>query len=84
MSRKLAKKQLGMAGFELLKIEYYQYMVLYFIHEKMFLDTAKSFQTILDTFTSIKDLDENQKEQRRHAFDNFVIFLMVSPYGNER
>lgn len=43
MSRKLAKKQLNLPGFDQLKIQYYQFMVLYFIHEKMHIDTAKSF-----------------------------------------
>lgn len=43
MSRKLAKKQLAIAGFEHLKVEYYHFLVKYHIHEKMYLEIAKNF-----------------------------------------
>ena len=49
LSRKISKRHLGEAGLEELKIQYYLYMIQYYIHEKMILDAAKAYQTIFDT-----------------------------------
>ena len=43
MSRKLAKKQLNLPGFEQLKIQYYHFIVKYHIHEKRPIDVAKAY-----------------------------------------
>jgi len=32
-----------------MKIEYYEYMVLYYVHEKELLEAAKAYQIIYDT-----------------------------------
>lgn len=50
LSRKISRKHLNEAGLEKQKIQYFRFMVRYYIHEKMILDTAKSFQTIYDTY----------------------------------
>jgi 26S proteasome regulatory subunit N5 len=85
MSRKLAKKQLAMDGFELLKIEYYHFLVHYHVHEKMHLEIAKNYQIILDVYSSKEGLDTSQGESnKKHAFENFCLYLLVSPYGDER
>ena len=49
LSRKISKRHLSEAGLEALKIQYYLYMVQYYIHVKMILDAAKSYQTIFET-----------------------------------
>jgi len=43
LSRKISKRHLNEKGFEALKIEYYGNMILYFVHEKLILDVAKSY-----------------------------------------
>jgi len=50
MSRKISRKHLNEAGLERQKIQYFQFMTRYYIHEKMILDTAKAYQTIYDTY----------------------------------
>ncbi len=49
LSRKISKRHLGEAGLEKLKVQFYLYMIQYFVHEKMLLDAAKAYQTIFDS-----------------------------------
>ena len=49
LSRKISKRHLSEVGLEALKIQYFLYMIQYYVHEKMILDAAKSYQTIFDT-----------------------------------
>jgi len=59
-------------------------MVQYYIHERMTLDTAKSYQIIYDTFAANpEELDPNGNE-RSHSFKNFLIYLLLSSYSNEK
>jgi hypothetical protein len=61
-------------------------MVRYFVHEKMILDTAKAYQTIYDTYhKSNPDLNLDQTGDHKNiAFQNFILYLMVAPYTNEK
>ena len=72
-------------GLEKLKIEFFQNMIRYYIHEKMTLDCAKSFQTIFDTLAAD---DKNEIDpagtQKKTAFDNFVIFLLIAAHDKEK
>ena len=72
-------------GLEKLKIEYFQNMIRYYIHEKMTLDCAKSFQIIYDTLVAD---DKNEIDpagtQKKTSFDNFVIFLLVASHDKEK
>lgn len=63
-------------------------MSRYFVHEKMILDAAKANQSIFDT---LNKLDEEKKAQidprdtlKAQSFQNFVAFLLISPYTNEK
>lgn len=49
LSRKISKRHLNEKGLEKLKIGYWQYMIQYYIHEKMVLEAGKAYQTIFDT-----------------------------------
>ena len=49
LSRKISKRHLSEVGLEAFKIQYFLYMIQYYVHEKMILDAAKSYQTIFDT-----------------------------------
>lgn len=86
MSRKISKKHINEAGLERQKIQYYLYMTKYYIHEKMILETAKAYQTIYDTYNkSNPDLQlDPSGELKSVAFQNFILYLMVAPYTNEK
>jgi len=49
LSRKISKRHLGGENLEKQKIQYYLYMIQYYVHEKMILDAAKAYQIIFDT-----------------------------------
>jgi 26S proteasome regulatory subunit N5 len=55
LSRKISKRHLGEKGLEGFKIQYWKYMIQYFVHEKMILDTAKAYQTIFDTINNASE-----------------------------
>jgi len=48
LSRKISKKAISEKGLESQKIDYYNFMVKYYIHEKEVLEAAKAYQTIYD------------------------------------
>ena len=63
-------------------------MIKYYIHEKMIMDTAKAYQIIFDTINKAegdlkKELDTDGK-LLCSSFQNFVIYLLISPYENEK
>ena len=49
LSRKISKKAISEKGLEQQKIDYYNFMVKYYVHEKETLEAAKAYQTIYDT-----------------------------------
>lgn len=88
LSRKISKRHLSEAGLEKLKIQFYLFMVQYYIHEKLILDAAKAYQTIFDTINKAegdlaKELNTDGK-LKDTSFQNFVIYLLISPYDNEK
>lgn len=63
-------------------------MIQYYVHEKMILDCAKAYQTMFDTINKAepelsKELDP-QDTLKNKFFQNFVIYLLISPYENEK
>lgn len=63
-------------------------MIQYYVHEKMILDCAKAYQTMFDTINKADaelaatlDADGSQKNK---FFQNFVIYLLISPHDNEK
>lgn len=59
-------------------------MVYYYIHERMTLEAAKAYQTIYDTLHANPDLLDPSGDDRVIAFQNFIIYLMLSPHTNEK
>jgi len=89
LSRKISKKAISEKGLEAFKVEYYSYMVRYFVHEKMIVDAAKASQSIFDTLNKLADEEQVAKIDPNGAlktktFQNFVIYLLISPYTNEK
>lgn len=62
-----------------LKLQYYEYMVQWALHEKKHLDVCKFWREILDT-PRIKQDEAKAAEARR----NIVVFLVLAPYDNEQ
>ena len=84
ISKKVNRKNLNDEGFEELKVRYYELAIKYYIHEKEYLESAKSFQIIYDTIVSDKENKYNfSQDQKVSSFTNFVCFLLFSPYNNE-
>lgn len=84
LSRKISKKHLNEKGLEGAKVRYYRFMVQYYVHERMTLDTAKAFQLIYDTLSANADELDPSNTERTPAFQNFIIFLMLSSHTNEK
>ena len=58
LSRKISKKAISEKGLENQKIEYYNFMVKYYIHEKEVLSASKAYQTIYDTINKTPDEED--------------------------
>lgn len=90
MAKKINKKSINEEGLESCKILYYKYLVRYYVHEKDLLNACKSYQTIYDALHAatsdaalIEALDASGAD-RKNSFANFVIYLLVSTYSNEK
>lgn len=88
LSRKISKRHISDKGLEKLKIQYYEFMIRYYVHEKMLLDCAKAFQTIFDVINKAEEplattLNTNGT-YKNVAFQNFVIYAMIAPHDNEK
>jgi 26S proteasome regulatory subunit N5 len=55
LSRKISKRHLNSKDLESFKIEYFNNMIHYYVHEKMTLEAAKAYQTIFDTINKADD-----------------------------
>ena len=55
LSKKISNKAISEAGLEAEKIKFYQFMVRYYIHEKEYLQAAKAYQTIYNTFKKVQE-----------------------------
>jgi len=90
LSRKISRRHIAGEGLEKLKIEYYLFMIRYYVHEKMIMDACKSYQIIYDTIAKAEgDLADELKAYeggkiKERSFENFIIYLLVSPYDNEK
>jgi 26S proteasome regulatory subunit N5 len=84
LSRKISKKHLSEKGLESAKVQYYRFMVQYYVHERMTLDTAKAYQIIYDTFAANPEELDPAGNERAVAFKNFMIYLLLSAYSNEK
>lgn len=78
ISKKINPKLLESEDFQDLKIQYFEFMIRYWLHEKKFLDVAKCTLAIFNT-PSVKEDEAKWKE----ALTSYCIFLVLSPYDNE-
>ena len=63
-------------------------MVRYFNHEKETLETSKAYQTIYDTINKAEEEEKTKLDAdssiRNNAFQNFILYLLISPYTSEK
>lgn len=69
-------------------MQYYTFLVNYYINEKEVMDVAKSYQTIFETYSKADDglrakLDPTG-ELKRRSFQNYIIYLLIAPYTEEK
>ena len=55
LSRKISKRAISEKGLEDLKIEFYSFMVRYYVHEKESMEVCRCYQTIYDTINKVED-----------------------------
>lgn len=90
LSKKINKKSIDEAGLETSKILYFKYLVRYHVHEKDLLAAAQAYQTIYDslhkasTDPALIDAMDKSGADRKSSFQNFVLYLLVSTYTNEK
>jgi len=85
LSRKISNRALNEKGIEASKIQYYKNMVQYYVHEKELLEAAKAYQLIYDTINKATPeeaavLEARYPNDRVEAFQNFVLYLLISSY----
>jgi 26S proteasome regulatory subunit N5 len=86
--KKISKKGLNDKDLEKIKINYYSQIIEFYNHEKDTLEVAKCYQIIYDTMVKAEEnkecnLEFDPKEKSRN-FENFVIYLLFTPYSNEQ
>jgi 26S proteasome regulatory subunit N5 len=79
ISRKINPKLLDGDDFQELKLEYYGYMVRYWLHEKKLLDVSKSYLSMFNT----KMVQEDETKWKP-ILTSHVIYLALSSYDNEQ
>ena len=90
LSKKINTKMIGEPGLEANKVLYYKFLVRYHVQEKDLISAAKAYQIIYDALnaaskdeTLIAALDPTQSD-RKSSFRNFVLYLIVSGYTDEK
>jgi len=79
VSKKINPKLLEADDFQDLKVQYYGYMVQYWLHEEKYLDVAKSYQAIYNT-KSVKEDEEKWKP----ALTSLALYTTLAMYDNEQ
>jgi len=79
ISRKLNPKLLEDDDFQELKVEYYGYMVQYWLHEKQYLDVSKCYLSIYHT--KVTQADE---QKWKAALTHHCVYLALAMFDNEQ
>jgi len=79
ISKKINPKLLDKTEFQDLKIKYNEFMVVYWLHEKKFLEVCKCYLSIFNTPSVQAD-----EPKWSAALTAHVIYLVLAPYDNEQ
>ena len=76
VSNKIKRNHLDDEGIELLKVRFFRLMILYYIHEKKYLEVSKSYKTLYDFVKSINDkleaVEKKSLEIKPKIIDNYI------------
>ena len=76
VSNKIKRNHLDDEGIELLKIRFFRLMILYYMHEKNYLETSKCYKTLYDFIKSINeklvDVEKKNLEIKPKVIDNYI------------
>ena len=76
VSNKIKRNHLDDDGIELLKIRFFRLMILYYMHEKNYLETSKCYKTLYDFIKSIigklEDVEKKSLEIKPKVIDNYI------------
>ncbi len=77
VSNKIKRNHLDDEGIELLKIRFFRLMILYYVHEKKYLEASKCYKILYDFVKSINDklveVEKDHKEIKPKIIDNYII-----------
>jgi len=79
IGKKINPKLLDIDEFQDLKVQFYKYMIKYWIHEKDYLEASKSYLCIFNT-KSVQD----DEAQWREALTGHCLYLILAPFDNEQ
>ena len=75
VSNKIKRNHLDDEGIELLKIKFFKLMILYYIHEKKYLEVSKCYKILYDFVKSINDkliqIEKEHKEIKPKILENY-------------
>ena len=76
VSNKIKRNHLDDEGIELLKIRFFRLMILYYVHEKKYLETSKCYKTLYDFVKLINDklveVEKEHKEIKPKILENYI------------
>ena len=76
VSNKIKRNHLDDEGIELLKIKFFKLMILYYIHEKKYLEVSKCYKILYDFVKSINDkliqIEKEHKEIKPKILENYI------------
>lgn len=84
LSRKISNRAISADGLETQSVTYFTYMAKYYIHEKMIIDVAKSYQKILATLEKVPEGQMKQEDEIQKAFCNYILYLLIAPQSEEK
>jgi len=94
VSNKINRKHLNDDGLEKLKVEFYELMIRYYIHEELFIEASKCYKILYDFLKEIemkvnlmsdsgnsaKNCVEILRSQNKHIlFVHYITFLAICP-----
>jgi len=79
VSKKINAKLLEAEDFQDIKLEYYQHMIRFYLHEQNFLDVSKCFQHMFNT----KSIQEDEKKWSP-LLESMATYLLLAQYDNEQ
>lgn len=79
ISRKISIRAFDESSFHDLKLKYYELMIKLDLHDSNYFAVCKHFKQIYDTPRIKEDFN-----LMREALKNIVIYLLLSPFGNEQ